>query len=586
MSTDQQGHPSPPGWPGGLQLWSGLFVAASLLSAVSTLFLVSQGISVVPWWDQWVELDRIRELAQGASLVDYLFSQHLPHRLAASRPFFLADVYWFGAKNRFLVFSTLTIQLVHALILIRLLARVPAFGRSLRWFLAGTIIFLMSSAVQVRNFTWGFQVQFVLVFAAATFSISALVRCGEAVSDAIGGRRAWRLCAQSLLFAVVTSYSMVNGLVIWPILVALSFFLALRPGHRIVILTVGALVCTTYLIGYEFGVGRTNFGAALRNPIGVFAYAICYLGIPSTRVSVSLGLIQGGIGLGLALLSGWRVAASRDRTHFELIQLFILVFVIITVGLTAIGRSHLPLRHAGIERYGTGAMVFWSALLPLLYQQLEQARTKRWMALTTSVLVGFVSVVILPFQYWQSATVTGWRSRLEESAVALVVGVSDPAVLGALHPNTPLVLRTARFLERKELSLYGTAWARPMGRPLHSVFEIASGARCVGSFEGALPFSIKGSPAGTRAARVHGWAWDLDAEKIPETVLLTNEASIIRGVARTGRLRSDVAARFGDTRMAKSGWVGFVRDDSGLGSLAAYAIVEEGRVACRIEAGH
>jgi hypothetical protein len=139
----------------------GLAVALALTVVTTTVVGVVTTYSPLPYWDQWGE-------ATVAQHLDLLLTPHNEHRILFPRLIFIADKLWFGGNNKLDLTLILLVQLVHACLLIILLSRARRMSAVENASAAAIALSLLFWMYQSENFTWGFQVQFVGVFAAAT----------------------------------------------------------------------------------------------------------------------------------------------------------------------------------------------------------------------------------------------------------------------------------------------------------------------------------------------------------------------------------------------------------------------------------
>jgi hypothetical protein len=219
-----------------------------------TLGQIARARTSVPWADQWVVVQELEQRAHGAPLWHILWSPYWGHRLVIPRLLFLADARWLSLAS--LTWLTLVLQVAHIALLIAL-AWLLLGRRSLALFTVAvtTILNLMLSPFQMENFVWGMQTMFPLVFVAATGSFFCL-SLGSAPN-----RRSD--LALGLALGIISSYSMPNGILVWPMLVAQSVYL--RNSRKIVMVVagLGTAVMAAYLWHYQrpldWGLGATVF---------------------------------------------------------------------------------------------------------------------------------------------------------------------------------------------------------------------------------------------------------------------------------------------------------------------------------------
>src|SRR5258708_4274202 len=197
----------------------GIWLLAAL-TMISTLIVITNTYTPLPLFDQW---------AYWRSGPDYqnhfwreVFRQHSEHRIAIPRLLFLIDHHVFRGTNVFLLASSFALQLGTSALFLFLAVRRSALSLVSRWNLGGALLACLFTAQQFTNFTWGFQVQFIMVYF-ATFAALTLLYIGAERS------RLWLIPVIASGF--VASFSMANGLLVWPWLIVLAFALGI-PSRR------------------------------------------------------------------------------------------------------------------------------------------------------------------------------------------------------------------------------------------------------------------------------------------------------------------------------------------------------------------
>src|SRR5439155_20980358 len=129
------------------------------------------------------------------------------------RLLFFIDVWLFKGNNLFLVTVNVLIQFLHLLLLWHLIAQARLSGYA-RWAAAIAAGLLLLSAANIENFIWAFQTPFVLVFFAASAACVAVMR------SSLAPRMAWLVLA--IIMGFVATFSLANGVLVWPVLVFLT----------------------------------------------------------------------------------------------------------------------------------------------------------------------------------------------------------------------------------------------------------------------------------------------------------------------------------------------------------------------------
>ena len=229
------------------------------LFSVSTLMAIGYlNYTRLPWFDAWEHW--ILYLRSGESWT-FLFSQHNEHRIPVSRVLYLVDQRWFGADARFLLWCTFLAQFGSALVVYRLASSSRALSRVTRMHILGLVLAITFAASQWINFTWTFQVCFVVVFFAAIAAFGALsnsVRPSRAPEQGVSAP--WLMTA--IVMAVIATGSMANGLLVWPLLVVMAACIGLPKSSVAALAVTGGVVIGAYMYGYHQKTARQHFGCA------------------------------------------------------------------------------------------------------------------------------------------------------------------------------------------------------------------------------------------------------------------------------------------------------------------------------------
>src|SRR5262249_23524329 len=156
-----------------------------------------------------------------------LWRQHNEHRILFPRLFILADLLLFKGRNLFLFISILALQALHCSIFWRQMKKEEGLSSAEKLFLWSVFVLLFFSAGNLENFTWAFQVSFVLMFLVSTISIQSLLESAEAWKSRRLSRAYYAWLAISIVAAMIASYSLSNGILIWPALLMLAIGLRL-----------------------------------------------------------------------------------------------------------------------------------------------------------------------------------------------------------------------------------------------------------------------------------------------------------------------------------------------------------------------
>ena len=570
-----------------------LSVAAALYVLITTAIIVHNSYFPIPLSDGWDEWNRY--LAQGRNYSSYLFAQHNEHRIAVQRIFLIIDRYVFHARSSFILVCISLVQALTGFCLWRLFQLSGVFSRVTTVVFSCFILCCLFAGQQFNNLTWAFQLQFVAVYCTAVASILALERAAERLA---AGEAAGRYVALTFLFAILSTYSMANGLLIWPVLVVLSLWFGMRPQYPAALGTATLLMATLYLRGYH-SPGQTADPATsvIHHLPLLLAFAATYLGSPldslATLVLKQAGLPGDGPRVVCAAVFGAVGALTvpvlaavlwirRGRARLAQVALLhVLFFGLITACLVGMGRLNFPLVEAMTSRYVTPAMVFWISLVSLVWSLAAGTGKYPRSGQRTLGYAGLVLVMVFGIALHQGS----WIQYSEVYAIgagraesAIVADVFDPqAWISAFHTPTA-IFGAVDYLRANKLSVFTEDWTTWTGTPVTPRFTIDHRpGTCLGNFDEAVlvPSALK------PGSMVSGWAWDLKTGRGPETIVLADDAGQVAGVARNILPRGDVITAVPAVQTIKVGWRGYI---AGVGTrpITAYLLESDGRSLCSV----
>jgi hypothetical protein len=373
------------------KLFAWVLVIFGILTVITTVRIVVRTYSPVLVWDQWQIIHTLMD-SGGQPSLHYLWAQHNEHRLLTGRLLGFADLFLFRGRNVSLYAEIFIFQLCHLLLFALVLRR---FGR-LPWpvyaTLVGFLTYCLFSPLQMENFDWAFQVVFILTsFAATACFASALWYRQQAYP---GKYRQFLPLALCLLAAFISEASEAHGLLVWPVLILLSFALRFRPRDRWIIAAVASAAVAAYLIGYESPDPPHALTDALRRPLDLLKFVLTYLGsswdahLPNESrwpvVAESLGFIA------IVTTLVYAIRSVRRQPLCSPLQVFLignLLFGAGTATMTAVGRLRFGVSMALASRYQTPALIFWGSLAALVAVTVNWTTPRRLLSAQTILLV-------------------------------------------------------------------------------------------------------------------------------------------------------------------------------------------------------
>ncbi len=531
---------------------------AGLAAIVVSANMVITTYSPLPHWDEWSLFDHLA--TGGGWSLPWLWAQHNEHRILTTKVFFLLDAELFHGTQKFLLASIFLVQLLQATLLSWSLRQLGGMQGALWRTGTGLIAYCVFCPTQYENLIWGFQLQFVVTSAMATLSIVGLLLYRRESHV--------RFLVICVLAATVATWSLANGMLLWPLLIGVALLLRMWRSVFAVLVPFGMLNIGLYFFHYHRP-SPQSVPVSLQSVVASTEYVAVYFGSTWVRHSSSaIALVAGAIGICAALIVIVRVLRSRrSELPFEFELSFLMLFVLATAAITSSGRLHLGLEQATASRYQTFALVFWCCLgIQLLLR--VAASQRRFQATATALLVVMLASatqVRLPLIDAQ------WlQMRLKIISLSLLTGVQDPAVLADAFPDPQVVLRDAAYMKLHHLSIFAGKQYRQLGNSIDSQYHVTPGNMCLGAISSS---QILPADDGN-GLRLTGYAWDRQLQKPAADIVATENGRIVGfGTSavipffRTRPKPHEDPSRFG--------WIAFVPDSSS--RIQLYAVTDKGQ---------
>ncbi|MGA2369786.1 MAG: hypothetical protein ACLPPV_20010 [Candidatus Korobacteraceae bacterium] len=553
------------------QLCAGLSWAI-LLGGLCTIAVAVHTILVsysrLPWWDTW---EYIAAIAKGESPLSpsWLWRQHNEHRFVIQKLFFAVDLEMFHASQVFLLASIVAIQLLH-LGLWAWSMRVLGGWQGALWRSGvGLVAFCIFCPSPWLNYTMGFQVCYVLAPLFATLSFVGLLRYWTDSQRHTGKTCSSKFLWLSIVGALCATYSLANGNLLWPLLVAAAFFLRLRLSALLSYAITGAVSTSLYFYHYARPLYHADPIASLGAPLRIMKYVAVYFGSSWVNGSIVTAEAIGVTGLAIALVvllkTPYYILTSRA---FGLLLVLTGVFCVGTALITAAGRINFGVKEALENRYQTFALLFWCSLGLLLlgYVFWLPARPYRFLAAEICLLAVLLRGAILADRPIGEARAHGYGLNL--ASMGLRTGVYDPELLTGIAERSDKLLLGVNYFREHQLALFSGWDSSLMGSPLDGTLQVVSPDECTGGLEFA-PLKDAAAPGWF----VSGWAWDRKHHRPPREIVATSEG-VITGLAAVGYKVPNISTTDPEVSGSYVGYAGYVRQPKPGAVVKVYAILQ------------
>jgi hypothetical protein len=539
--------------------------AAFIVTLAANCFTISHilhGSTRVPWRDEWAIIHDFMRYKRGGAIWPILWSSYWGHRFVIPRLVCFANLQW--AAQAPLTWLTFTFQTVWIALLCALSWLL--IGRRSRILFAVAVTVILNLALfplQMENFVWSMQFMVPLVYAASGICFVCLaLHKYTARSIFVAG---------AFVAAAVVSYTMANGLFVWPVLVAQAIYLRLDRRLTIAIALLGIGVIVSYCWHYQAApLGMGMFGM-LRKPVDATMLVGLLLGGALNSISLRLSIAVTIMALVGAVCMGVRVLRERPAEQLWLSALAgIIVFLFLSAVSTVAGRMApfwLADNTAVPSRYFTLIQDFWAALAILVLYTL--CRMRRPALFACSYGAFYVCLMFLNPQRQESAA-EDWADFFRGAdavGAAFLVDAPDEKLLSLLWPIKPERDEIVTFMRQGRLSVFAERRAAWQGRQVSGLFPLARTDRCIGGIERSLPLTDQPAEG---PWRIEGWSWNASNNREFDYLLIANPAGLVVGMARGGFRHRYFPGFFTDAppawvphmRFHASEWLGYVRQSA------------------------
>lgn len=378
----------------------------------------------------------------------------------------------------------------------------------------------------------------------------------------------------SILCAVLATYSMSNGMLVWPLLVTAALILRVDRKQVLAIAITGAIAIGAYFIHYR-NLHSLALGTALSHPIYLAGFLGSFLGMPFSAVdgfthpwrANTYGLVA--LAIAIADLV-WIIRKSLFSAPAVIVIGGYCLLAVASASLTAAGRIDINdpfFQAARAGRYITEPILFWCALVMLTAWLLR--RTWNGFAPLVFVLaLAILSAVKLPrtvgyYNWWSD-----YFRHSEWAAIAVGNGVVDDAVSDVLFPSRQFVAQFEPVLAANHLAVFADAEPGWIGRQASQLFRRGEDTW----LHGAVTTVKK------RGSNYEVQGWVDNAAK----VIFVDDAGRILGFGQ--RPNGGIAELYSDDLPASMAYTGFIRGDFGAQQFWVFAVDRQGRRMWRV--GH
>lgn len=455
----------------------------------------------------------------------------------------------------------------------------------------GLACFLLAWGLARHDLVWGLQGSVVLAAMWTLWSLAAFGLWLERRGDPRPSG-ASKLLMLSLLAASAATFSQGVGFSVWAGLIAVAA--AARVPLRVLALIAACAlgVLLLYRTGLDPDPGRGSLDAyrslALSVPTYLVGRAFAFIGSPIGGTLASSGLASevpryalaqfcGAVGGAVFGVYGLRRAWKREKlTRRHALAIGLPATALVGGLLVALNRVGFPEAMTHI-RFSTWSSLFWLGLTAAIPVQ-AASRRSAWVGMAATTCIVLLSALTLPAL--GDARSQQARRRDQLAAVSSLHQLElrwDAAAGGGTIIKSPeRSYRLADRFRRDGRSFFAEPAAELPGTQLTNETTLAPPDRCSGAVTSAERIYSKATPF----LRVSGWGLDRKRESRIDHLAITDADRVVVGLG--------VAVRRGTSFFGASlpdqdfPFTGFIRGTFAKGPFAVFALLDDGRVACRL----
>lgn len=546
-----------------IHILGSLILAVGAGTLLSAAYLMKTGYSVVPYWDELDELISYVDAMHG-SVLSWIWTQHNEHRILFYKLFFIVDIQFFKDRNWPMYLAIFGSQVALAVVFGYMLHQLADLRGRLWQACFGLTLYCLFCPSQWENFSWAFQISFVLVNLWVTMAILCLVIHKQRL--AAGQPAGMGVVLVSLAAATAATFTNGNGIVVWPVLITVAL-LSQLPWRTVGVYTFGLVCVPLYLIGYHSPRYHASPLQSLHQPQLIIQYILSYIGggaVPDRHIG--LAPVVGLFGLATAVVLIFGLMMHREKAGLlEYVFAGIILYIVATAFITSLGRMNFGVNQAFSSRYQSFALLFWLSLSLWIISIAARQQKTNW--LITMYLVIMVTACYSATGYAHIIDrVRQNTARREFAGVGIITGVHDEGFLEAAILPSPIRWPEVEQLRALHLSLFSTSRAAQFGQDFGQLFRVVNSEECEGNVE--VPSHVDANAEG---ASIRGWVVERRTGKpLQEVVFVADRKIVGFGAADAGGI---VAVDLPHVdRALHTGWIGYARL-SGSTTIDVYAVL-------------
>ena len=543
--------------------------ALGILTIAVTGYLAIRVYSPVWFADDWqVPMDYIG--LGGHYPLAKFWAQHNEHRVPFVKASILVDLFVLHGNHAILIALNFFCQIAEWLALIFFVRKL---FRLERWELLTAIgvgAFWIVNPNQLQNVEWVFS----SFFTTYTFAIAAL---GSLAAYKVDGWRIWIIT--TIASALLAEISLASGVLVLVVLPVSAILLGMSYRKAAWLAGAAALALTIYLVGYQSPANATNPISALAHADQIIAFLLAYFGESWHYILPQAGPLFAAIAMfGLVTLTAYKMIWRKPGNVGEVFLMSLALLCLLTGFVTALGRQGYGVDQAREGRYQTPAMLFWCALVLLLFFSLRSLGRNHMAGLIAFqaivCVICFAQVLHLREIYAMHHNGAYIRNT---AGAALESGVDALDRIRMIYPGPEAVPPTYAYLSSHGLMAAPLGMQSWMNTPLSSRFRVEPAGSCLGATDSV---TLIGTKDGKKELFAAGWAFHSGGSMT--RLVAATEDGLIEGLGIFGAERPDVIQVLPQVTELETGWNLYALVPITAKTLIVYGIVPGSGEVCEV----
>jgi hypothetical protein len=414
-----------------------------LLPAVGMgLFVLLFGRNM-PFWDDWELVPIFRHLHAGHLYWHDFWQQHNEHRIVLPTLALVGLAYLTQWNTQVACLVSVAVAagafwLLYKTVLITAHGAQQHMGMG--WLVLMAIMWF--SPGQVENWLWSWQLEWFMSLFGVMLVVYGLARLERDAHDAkwlplvLGG-------------GVLAQYSLGNGTLMWPLIMAALVYLRASVRQIIVAAAGGVLSTVVYYLHYTLSANDISRHLVLEHPFSFIHYVLIYLGRPLSFLPKPASMVGTALLLGFLALALYMLFWRRELFRRSLPWIILGLYALGTALVTGVARLGFGVNEALSSRYTTISSLFVMSVLMLVW--MCRSSMRRWLGkgYRITFLGGAVGlyVLVLVQATWGLHAAAGQHTKLTAVHDCTHAVAPDSSCLLTTYPNPPVVAPRLQYLK-------------------------------------------------------------------------------------------------------------------------------------------